>query len=181
MKKTILLVTTLLAIMIVIVGCAAPTDPDQTSDYGLAKKAVYPSFAGDGTDGNYVLWADHNIEAGMVTIDENGISITTNDFSDIRGVHIYAWEDEAAIPTHRPEPGHADYVAQNVHSAELYINFPTELYSFFTVYVHLEDGHRAYIGGDVYPLGFPDVKVNWWGYVGYSNVECVPCTECWPC
>lgn len=95
-------------VAIAFVACDTQSNPIEPSNNTIAKKAVYPAYAGDGDNGTFILWADKTVEAGLVTIDENSITIITNDFSDIRGVHIYAWENESEIPMHRPVPGQAD-------------------------------------------------------------------------
>ena len=181
MKQTKIYISMFIAI-IVFVGCETPSTPTGPENNSMAKRAVYPAYAGEGLDGNFVLWADKTTEAGMVSIDENGVTILTNGFSEIRGVHIYIWSDESEVSTFRPEPGHADYAIENIHESELTIDVPAESYSYITVHVALEQGHRAYMGGDEVPDGFPEVRGNWWGYVGFSpEVNCERWCDCHVC
>jgi len=169
MKRSKILTGVLGVALLTLVACETASDPVGPNDQTLAKKAVYPADAGNSSTGVYTLWADLNQVAGAVTFSESGLNIVTNDDYDIRGVHLYTWMDEEDIPTDRPDPGHADFSQENVHASSLIIDLDSDSYNFITVHVALEQGHRAYAGGDVYPDGFPDERVQWWGYIrGYS-------------
>ncbi len=165
MKAKILFISLMSLALLIMVGCEAPTDPDQSTDYSMAKKAVYPANAGVGDDGDYTLWADYDQVAGVVSFSETSVTITTNDDYDIRGVHIYTWTDEEDIPNSRPAPGHADYSLPSIHESSVTLNIANDSFDYITVHVSLENGVRAYAGGDRYPYGFPEVRGQWWGYI----------------
>ena len=162
-SKTLLSVIVLVAI--ILVGCESQSNPVGPTENSLAKKAVYPAEAGTGDSGVYTLWADYTTNAGTVTFSTEGLTIDTNDDFDIRGINIYTWSDESEVPTDRPDPGHADYSIENIHESTFYLELANDSFEFITVHVALENGFRAYAGGDRYPDGFPDVRGQWWGYI----------------
>jgi len=148
-----------------LVACETYSNPVEPENTSLEKRAVYDAYAGNPNNGKYTLWADFTSQAGIVTLAEGSVTITTNEEYDIRGVHIYHWLSENDVSVYRPVPGHADYSVENVHATSITLDIPSTDYNFITVHVALENGVRAYAGGDRYPDGFPDMPGQWWGYV----------------
>lgn len=168
-SKTLVSVVVLMAFLLI--GCESQSNPVEPTDNSLAKKAVYPADAGSGDSGEYPLWASLDQLAGTVTFSETDVTIDTNEDFDIRGVHLYLWSDANDIPTDRPDPGHADVSLESIHQSSVSIELDNDSFSYITVQVSLENGVRAYAGGDAYPTGFPDVRGQWWGYIdGESEV-----------
>lgn len=165
MKYTVKFLAQGLIAAFLLVACETYSNPVEPSNARLEKRAVYDAYAGTSNNGDYTLWADFTSQAGIVTLAKTGITITTNAEYDIRGVHIYHWLNEEDISVYRPVPGHADYSLENVHASSITLDIPSSDYNFITVHVALENGVRAYAGGNRYPDGFPDMPGQWWGYV----------------
>jgi len=181
----------ILSILVVFVGCEIqknPANPDTDSGIqgNLTKKGGYPAYAGEGVDGLFTLWAGKTTDAGDVRIatdvnNNTAVTITTNGNDDIEEVHIYLWFEEN-IPNHRPAPGHADYVLENINSNQLTIalvDHSIDIESFrgayVSVHVALSGGETAYAGGNVYPDGFfPNGPGAWWGYIGHEYIPSDP-------
>lgn len=168
MKYTIKFLALGLIAAFLLVACDTYSNPIEPENAKLEKRADYDAYAGNSNSGNYTLWADLTSPAGIVTLTATGVTITTNNDYDIRGVHIYHWLNEEDVSAYRPVPGHADYSVENLHTSSVTLDIPSTDYNYIAVHVALEQGVRAYAGGDRYPNGFPDMPGQWWGYVnGY--------------
>lgn len=169
MKQKAILPGLIILLLIIFVGCGTDQNPMSSDQNSLAKKADYPAFSGLPINGGAILWADHNINAGSVTFGTGTLTVTTNELYDIRGINVYIWHSLDDVPVLRPNPGHADYSIESIHASDYTLdieNFGEDDY--ITVHVALENGTRAYAGGEVYALtGFPDQFHSryWWGYL----------------
>lgn len=141
----------------------------------------------------YTLWAGKHNDAGTVTItnDDDNIYVTynTNETADLGEVHVYIWDDLSQIPSKRPSPGHADYVAENINADSYTVVMPADISCGSTFYISTHaalvgndtdgdeagsgdnSGETAYAGGADAPDCFDGQKGAWWGYATYT-VEC---------
>lgn len=149
----------------------------------------------------YTLWAGKTNNAGTVTITNDGsylyVTYDTNGTADLEEAHVYVWTDMNDIPSRRPAPGQAPYVAENINADSYTFMIPLSDFdiselcgSMFYISTHAaliadgipgdddddgssdsNAGETAYAGGSNVPDGFPNSRGAWWGYVTYI-VEC---------
>ena len=65
---------------------------------------------------SYNLWAGQTNDAGSVVITTDGTSlvVTVNALGELDDVHVYLYTEDQVLPSSRPIPGHAPYVANNI-------------------------------------------------------------------
>lgn len=136
------------------------------------------------------FWAGQNNDAGTVTIsndqDNFYIEIDTNGLADIQEYHIYAYSSTSGLPTKRPAPGLAPFVAEAVNADTTTATIPLSFFGatvdtagsyYFIIHAALvEDvegtpggslaGETAYAAGPDTPSF--DGKGSWFYVVGYS-------------
>jgi|GEM_PF-3117853 len=204
-----------LAVTMIVAACdmQSPTQSISADDPLLARggnggQTAFTTTAGTGTGDfigynetdnpdygiySYTLWAGKTNDAGVVEVtnDDENIYVTynTNETADLKEVHVYLWTSESDIPSKRPAPGQADYVAENINSDSYTVTIPMELTCGDQYYISTHaaliandtaddepgvgsnDGETAYAAGTDLPEGFSNQKGAWWGYVTYT-VEC---------
>ena len=140
--------------------------------------------------GQYGFWAGQDNDAGTVTIsndqDNFYIEIDTNGLADIQEYHIYAYSSTSELPTKRPAPGLAPFVAEAVNADATIVSIPFSFFGatvdtagsyYFIIHAALSEDAGGSTGGSLagetaYAAG-PDTpsfdgKGAWFYVVGYS-------------
>lgn len=134
---------------------------------------------------SYNLWAGQTNDAGSVVITTDGTSIivTVNALGELDDVHVYLYTEGQELPSKRPVPGLAPYVAGNIEgsSVELVIPIPDNGVAYtLAIHVAFEDvdstldtynlaGETAYAAGEVPTF---EGRGAWFYLVSFTVVEC---------
>jgi hypothetical protein len=134
---------------------------------------------------SYNLWAGQTNDAGSVVITTDGTSlvVTVNALGELDDVHVYLYTEDQVLPSSRPIPGHAPYVANNIEgsSVELVIPLPEDGVSYtLAIHVAFEDvdasvdpyglaGETAYAAGETPTY---EGRGAWFYLVAFTVVEC---------
>ncbi len=170
MKRSVIIQVLMIVVLFVFIGCESQINPTVSevtpeTQTSLAKKSGYPAYAGESFNGVYILWARRNIEVGEVTIEDGIITISSNDSQVLHNVEVNIWNDLTDVPDYRPEPGHAQFDFNNLDSEEVELDFSSYDFSYISIRVVMSNAPVAYVGGTVYPQGFPKTQGPWWGFI----------------